>query len=114
MIRRRAPIEVVRAHGRGWLASAAVALLVVLIGVPDASAQRKGPNDDEVETLIQGVFESDYLQGPPYKDALEKLEIARQSCEGKGCSPKVRAKVHIAIGTVYAALKKDKEAKEQF
>jgi hypothetical protein len=99
---------------RGFAALLA-ALLCVLFAIPDATAQRrKAPNDEEVETLIQGVFESDYLQGPPYKDALEKLEIARQSCEGKGCSPKVRAKVHIAIGTVYAALKNDARAKQEF
>lgn len=98
---------------RAWLWSVIV-VAVVLFSTADATAQKAGPNDAEVETLIQGVFESDYLQGPPYKDALEKLEIARQSCEGKGCSAKVRAKVHVALGTVFAALKKVPEAKAEF
>lgn len=86
----------------------------MVAGVRDAAAQKAGPNDGEVEALIQGVFESDYQLGPPFKDALDKLEIARQSCEGSGCSGVVRAKVHVAVGTIYVSLKKPKEATEQF
>ncbi|MEJ7732393.1 MAG: DUF3570 domain-containing protein [Polyangiaceae bacterium] len=101
------------ARRRSWLL-AALAALLVLAGVRDAGAQKAGPNDGEVEALIQGVFESDYKLGPPYKDALDKLEIARQSCEGSGCSGAVRAQVYVAVGTLFVALKKTREATEQF
>ena len=71
-------------------------------------------NDEDVELLVQSVLEGEYLQ-TQFADALEKLELARQACEGKTCSPKTRARVYIAIGTVLAGgMKKTGEAKDAF
>jgi hypothetical protein len=76
---------------------------------------RAASNDEEVEALVQSVLEGDYLN-TQFKDALEKLELAKQACEAKkACSPKVRAKVYIAIGTVQAGGFKDMgKAKDAF
>ncbi len=72
-------------------------------------------NDEDVEALVQSVIEGDYASNN-FKDALDKLALAKQACEGKkSCSPKVRAKVYIALGTVLAGgEKKQSEAKEAF
>ena len=64
--------------------------------------------------MVTSVLETEYLN-TKFSEALEKLDLAKLSCKGQGCSPKVRAKVFIAIGTVLAGgLKKMKEAKEAF
>lgn len=86
-------------------------LLLATIAVRDASA---APNDKEVEALIESVFSTDYLNAK-FDDALKQLELGKQACEGKQCSPKVRAKLFVAIGTVLAGgLKKHAAAKEAF
>lgn len=91
------------------------ALLVVvalLAGV--AGPARAASNDEDVELLVQSVLEGEYLQ-TQFVEALEKLELAQQACEGKTCSPKVRARVYVAIGTVLAGgLKRLPEAKDAF
>lgn len=76
---------------------------------------RAASNDEEVEALVQSVLEGDYLN-TKFKEALETLELAKQACEGKkACSPKVRAKVYVAIGTVQAGgMKNTAAAKEAF
>jgi hypothetical protein len=89
---------------------AALALSVVL-GVRDA---RAASNDKEVEALIESVLQSDYAGGN-FKQALDQLEFGKQACEGSSCSAKVRAKLFIAFGTVFAGgLKKRPEAKAAF
>lgn len=76
---------------------------------------RAAANDKEVESLIESVITTDYLTGN-FTQALEQLELAKQACQTQaGCSPKVRARLYIAIGTVLAGgLKKVPEAKEAF
>lgn len=80
--------------------------------VPEASA---APNDAEVEALVQTVLEASYKEGN-YKEALDTLALAKQACAKKSaCSPNIRAKVYVAIGTVLAGgLGKQKEAKDAF
>jgi hypothetical protein len=95
-----------------WFSSFLAALFIVLAAAHDASA---ASNDEEVEALVQSVLEGDYLN-TNFKDAIDKLGLAKQACEGKkSCSPKVRAKVYIALGTVLAGgEKKIAEATEAF
>src|SRR5262249_3454923 len=69
-------------------------------------------NDKEAEELVQGVLESEFANRQ-YKEALEKLDLAKQACEGKACSPRVRAKVFVAIGTVLAAGTKQEDLAKQ-
>ncbi|APR86712.1 hypothetical protein A7982_12061 [Minicystis rosea] len=66
-----------------------------------------GPNDKEVESLIESVMSTDYAAGK-LDDALAQLELGKQACATKAsCSPKVRGKLYIAIGTILAGGKKD-------
>jgi hypothetical protein len=79
-----------------------------------ARRARAASNDEDVDLLVKSVLEGEYLQ-TQFGDALEKLELARQACEGKTCSPKTRARLYIALGTVFAGgLKKLPEATEAF
>ncbi len=81
------------------------------MGLPDA---RAASNDTEVEALIESVLQSDYAGGN-FKQALDQLEFGKQACEGSSCSAKVRAKLFIAFGTVFAGgLKKGPEARAAF
>ncbi len=89
---------------------AVLALLVAALGV--GREARAASNDQEAETLIQAVLDGEYAKGQ-YAEALEKLELANQACSGKTCSPKVRGKVHVAIGTVLAGLKQEEQAKKE-
>ncbi|HZF47080.1 MAG TPA: DUF3570 domain-containing protein [Polyangiaceae bacterium] len=95
-----------------WFLACFIALALVFGSGP---AARAASNDEEVEALVLSVLEGDYLN-TQFKDAIEKLELAKQACESKkACSPKVRAKVYIAIGTVQAGGFKDTgKAKEAF
>jgi hypothetical protein len=91
------------------LASAAL----LFLGHPRAAAA--APNDKEVEALVDSVLSTDYLNAK-FDDALTQLELGKQGCAAKtACSPKVRAKLYIAIGTVLAGgLKKVAEARAAF
>lgn len=95
-----------------WVLSSFVAFSSVFGAPFGASA---APNDEDVEALVESVIAGDYAS-KNYKDALDKLALAKQACEAKkACSPKVRAKVYIALGTVYAGgQNKQSEAKEAF
>ena len=89
--------------------------LVPLLLAAQPLVARAGSNDKEVTELLTGTLadESSVTSSPDA--ALETLAFAKQACEGTSCSPKVRAKVYIAIGTVLAAgKKKPAEAKEAF
>lgn len=95
-----------------WFLACLTALLLLFGSGHVAHA---ASNDEEVEALVLSVLEGDYLN-TQFKDALEKLDLAKQACEAKkACSPKVRAKVYIAIGTVQAGgFKEMGKAKEAF
>jgi Protein of unknown function (DUF3570) len=89
-------------------------VLLLFIAAPPLVA-RAASNDKEVTELLAGTLadESSVLANPDA--ALETLAFAKQACEGTSCSPKVRAKVFIAIGTVLAAGKKQSaQAREAF
>ncbi len=90
-------------------------LVLLLVAARPRVAFAAGSNDKEVTELLAGTLadESSVTSNPDA--ALETLAFAKQACEGTSCSPKVRAKVFIAIGTVLAAgKKKGAEAKEAF
>src|SRR5512146_1320746 len=92
---------------------AALTAALILAAYPRGAAA--APNDKEVESLIESVMSTDYAAGK-FDDAMAQLELGKQACSAKpSCSPKVRAKLYIAIGTVLAGwLKKVAEAKEAF
>jgi hypothetical protein len=91
----------------------ALSLAALLLGAPGAA--RAAPNDKEVETLIESVMATDYAGGK-FDDALAQLELGKQACAAKpSCSPKVRGKLWVAIGTVLAGgPKKVDEARAAF
>ncbi|AKT41981.1 DUF3570 domain-containing protein [Chondromyces crocatus] len=94
-----------------WFSSLLLFLLVVAASPHGALA---ASNDEDVEILVQSVLEGEFKSGK-HIEALEQLELARSACEGKGCSPKTRARLYIAIGTVLAGgMKQIPEAKEAF
>ena len=72
-----------------------------------------GDNDDAVRQLISGIMDAEYKE-KKYDSALQNLEIADVVCEGDACSKRVRAELQVAIGTVYAALGKDNDARKAF
>jgi hypothetical protein len=92
---------------------AALSLAAILVGQPESADA--APNDKEVESLVESVMTTDYAAGK-FDDAITQLELGKQACATKAsCSPKVRAKLYVAIGTVLAGgLKKTAEAKEAF
>lgn len=78
----------------------------------DASAE---PNDDAAQALVQRTLKARDLETPAgAAKALIRLEIAKKMCDGTGCSAAVRAKVHVAIGTVQVFAKKEDQAKAAF
>jgi hypothetical protein len=90
-------------------------LVLTAVALAAPRDARAAANDEEVEILVQSVLESEYAQAQ-YKEALEKLNLAKQACASKSaCSPKIRAKLYIALGTVLAGgLKRPKDAKSAF
>lgn len=92
---------------------ALLSLAAILLARPRGALA--APNDKEVEALVESVLAADYAAGK-YDDAITQLELGKQACAGKtSCSPKVRGKLYIAIGTVLAGGKKQMdEAKAAF
>lgn len=100
----------IRFTSKVWLCLFVVATLLAA-HAPQAFA---GTNDAEVDTLVQTVLETDY-KDKNYKQALETLEVTRPVCSQKNaCSPKVRAKLYLAIGMTLVGLGRTKDAKTAF
>ncbi|MBK8258314.1 MAG: DUF3570 domain-containing protein [Polyangiaceae bacterium] len=92
-----------------------LAILVTLLVAAAPLSVRAASNDKEVTELLTGTLTDEASIAANPDAALETLAFAKQACEGASCSPKVRAKVYIAIGTVLAiGKKKPGEAKEAF
>jgi len=104
--------RVIRRLAQALLAPLAAATIALTAVPGDAHA---APNDEEVEVLVVSVLETSYKEGR-HKEALETLALAKQVCAKKSaCSSKVRARLYVAIGTVYAGgLKNSSEAKKAF
>jgi hypothetical protein len=98
---------------RRFFASSFLSAAIVLSALAGVRDARAASNDKEVEALIESVLQSDYTTGN-FKQALDQLEFGKQACEGSSCSPKVRARLFIAFGTVFVGLKKGPEAKASF
>jgi hypothetical protein len=89
-------------------------LLALGLALASAGDARAGSNDKDVESLIDNALQTNYLNSD-FKGAIEQLDFGKQACGGSSCSPKVRAKLFIAYGTIYAGgMSKPKEAKEAF
>jgi hypothetical protein len=98
---------------RSGISSFATALLVGLLGLTGPRAAWAANNDEEALALVESVFASEFVEGK-YAEALEKLQLAATVC-AEGCSPSVRAKVYIGIGTLFATgLSRPDDAKEAF
>ncbi len=90
------------------------AFLVCLSLLASASPTLAGSNDKEVTELVDGTLADESLAANA-DVALELLAGAKQACEGTSCSPKVRAKVFVALGIVLAVgKKKTSAAKDAF
>jgi hypothetical protein len=100
---------------RRFLFWALYPLAVVALVLSSPGSARAANNDEDVELLVTSVLEGEY-NNSQYKEALEKIQLAQQACEGKtSCSPKTRAKVYVALGTILAGgFKKTREAKDAF
>ena len=72
-----------------------------------------GPSDDEVRQLLDAIYESEY-QNEKFRDAIEKLDIAKVLCEGTLCSKRVKAQLLIAVGTMHARLGQSGPASKAF
>jgi hypothetical protein len=71
------------------------------------------PKDREAAALGKEAMDGDYL-GTEFKGAEQKLQKALKLCGSDGCSPRVRAELHLNLGIVYIAglQKKDKGNQE--
>lgn len=88
--------------------------LVLLFLLASSAPSLAGSNDKEVTDLVDVTLSDDSVTTSP-DAALELLAGAKQACEGSACSPKVRAKVYVAIAIVLAAgKKKTSEARDAF
>ena len=94
---------------------AALALAAAILVHPRDGRAAAAPNDKEIEALVESVMTTDYAAGK-FDDALAQLEFGKQACAAKtACSPKVRGKLYVAVGTVLAGgQKKVAEAREAF
>lgn len=100
---------------RRFLSWALYSLALAAFVLSSPNLARAATNDEDVELLVTSVLDGEYANSQ-FKEALEKIELAKQACEGKtSCSPKTRAKVYIALGTILAGgFKKTREAKDAF
>jgi hypothetical protein len=92
------------------VSAVAAALATALIVSPAAAA----PKDAQAEKAITVAMDTDYLQ-TSFNQAEKKLRAAIDACGDSGCTPAIKAKVYIALGTVLAGGKKELEdAREAF
>ncbi len=92
-----------------WIA----ACLTVAALATATRARAAGSSDDEIRQLLDAIYESEYRQGK-FRDALDKIEVAKILCEGDLCSKKVKAQLFVAIGTMHARLGEGAKADEAF
>ncbi|WP_206079392.1 hypothetical protein [Polyangium spumosum] len=83
-----------------------------LCGYPGA-AYAAGEKDKEALKLHDQAMDEDYL-AVEFDKAEKKLKDALKKCGDDGCSPKVVAKLHIALGTVHGGSNKLDKSKEEF
>lgn len=92
---------------------AALALTsLALLGVA-SNADAAGEKDKDALKLHDQAMDEDYL-AVEFGKAEKKLKDALKRCGADGCTPKVLAKLHIAMGTVHGANNKLDLAKESF
>ncbi len=91
----------------------ALCLLVAALTFVIVSDARAGANDAIVRDLIAGIFDAEYTN-KKFRDALEKLEVAKVVCEGEACGEVVWAELWVALGTVRARLNDPAEAEQAF
>ncbi|MBM4360361.1 MAG: DUF3570 domain-containing protein [Deltaproteobacteria bacterium] len=88
-------------------------LLAASFALTPSSALAAGASDEEVRQLLDAIYESESRQGK-FKDALEKLDIAKVLCEGNLCSKRVKAQLLVAVGTMHARLGNSGPASKAF
>jgi tetratricopeptide (TPR) repeat protein len=95
------------------LVSGLACLLAASFTLASSTALAAGASDEEVRQLIDAIYESEYRQGK-FKDALEKLDIAKVLCEGNLCSKRVKGQLLVAVGTMHARLGESGPASKAF
>ncbi len=88
---------------------AALVLLAALVSVPRLAYANE---DAAVQRAVQEAMTEDYpgSLGP----AKKKLQEALATCIRKGCTPPVKAQVHVSLGMVASQLGQAEEAKTEF
>lgn len=88
----------------------ALPLLVLCNGATALAAPAK---DEAAEKTLKDAMENDYFE-TRFDKAEQKLRAALDAC-GKGCSEAMKAKLHVALGTVLAGGRKElDDAQEAF
>ncbi|WP_438018899.1 hypothetical protein WMF18_07385 [Sorangium sp. So ce315] len=89
----RALVAIAAAGLGGWLTA----------GTAAAQAQ---PRDAQAEAVLSEAMGTDYLE-TRFDQAERKLRAAIDACGASGCSPAVKARLYVALGTVLAQGKKE-------
>ncbi|WP_437735818.1 hypothetical protein [Sorangium sp. So ce1335] len=71
-----------------------------------AAAAQAQPRDAQAEAALNEAMGTDYLE-TRFDDAERRLRAAIDACGASGCSPAVKARLHVALGTVLAQGKKE-------
>lgn len=88
------------------LAIGLAALSWTLAGAPARAAG--GPKDAQAQKAITEAMGTDYLE-TKFDRAVERLRAAIDACGADGCSPAVKARLYMTLGSVLAAGKKQLE-----
>lgn len=76
---------------------------------PDTSStEEAGPKDAQALKALQKALEEDFLE-TRFDDAIQRLRGAVKSCGSEGCSHRVLARLHAALGSILAGGKRELE-----
>ncbi|WP_437289607.1 hypothetical protein [Sorangium sp. So ce406] len=89
----RALLAIAAAGLSGWLTAG-------------AAAAQAPPRDAQAEAALNEAMGTDYLE-TRFDQAERKLRAAIDACGPSGCSPAIKARLHVALGTVLAQTRKE-------
>jgi tetratricopeptide (TPR) repeat protein len=99
---------------RSSLLASLAGSLALAASLASSNALAAAPKDAQAEKALLAAMDTDYLE-TRFDEAEKKLRSALTACGDKGCTPSVKARVYVALGTVLAGGKKQLEdAREMF
>ena len=99
---------------RSSLLASLAGSLALVASLASSNALAAAPKDAQAEKALLAAMDTDYLE-TRFDEAEKKLRSALTACGDKGCTPSVKARVYVALGTVLAGGKKQLEdAREMF